>query len=115
MITIDDDIAYCQAMGAGFQGVFRDNGAKRIQILFPPLTVPDYGSYVGQLKAADGIFLGFAGSNGFRFLRQFVDYGQKDKMQVIGGMTALDEAVLRNMGDEALNIVTTCWYSAELD
>jgi branched-chain amino acid transport system substrate-binding protein len=36
-------------------------------------------------------------------------------MQVIGGMTALDEAVLRNMGDEALNIITTCWYSAELD
>ena len=30
-------------------------------------------------------------------------------------MTALDEAVLRNMGDEALGIVTACWYSAELD
>src|ERR1043165_1540114 len=30
-------------------------------------------------------------------------------------MTALDEAVLRNMGDEALGIVTSCWYSAELD
>jgi branched-chain amino acid transport system substrate-binding protein len=30
-------------------------------------------------------------------------------------MTAFDEAVLRNMGDEALDIITTCWYSAELD
>ena len=30
-------------------------------------------------------------------------------------MTALDEAVLRNMGDEALGILTACWYSAELD
>jgi len=69
-----------------------------VQKLFPPLTVPDYGSYVAQLKSADAIFLGFAGSNGFRFLRQFVDYGLKDKMQVIGGMTALDEAVLRNRG-----------------
>ena len=57
----------------------------------------------------------FAGSNGFRFLRQLVDYGIKDRLPVIGGMTALDEAVLRNMGDEALNIVTACWYSAELD
>jgi branched-chain amino acid transport system substrate-binding protein len=115
MITIADDIAYGQEMCAGFQRVFEDNGGQIIQKLFPPLTVPDYGSYVGQLKDADAIFLGFAGSNGFRFLRQFVDYGQKDKMQVIGGMTALDEAVLRNMGDEALNIITTCWYSAELD
>src|ERR1700690_751086 len=115
MITIADDIAYGQEMSAGFQRVFEDNGGQIIQKLFPPLTVPDYGSYVGQLKNADAIFLGFAGSNGFRFLRQFVDYGLKEKMQVIGGMTALDEAVLRNMGDEALDIVTTCWYSAELD
>jgi branched-chain amino acid transport system substrate-binding protein len=30
-------------------------------------------------------------------------------------MTALDEAVLRNMGDEALGIVTACWYSAEIE
>jgi branched-chain amino acid transport system substrate-binding protein len=115
MITIADDIAYGQEMCAGFQRVFEDNGGRIIQKLFPPLTVPDYGSYVGQLKSADAIFLGFAGSNGFRFLRQFVDYGLKDKIQVIGGMTALDEAVLRNMGDEALDIITACWYSAELD
>jgi branched-chain amino acid transport system substrate-binding protein len=115
IITIADDIAYGQEMCAGFQRVFEDNGGQIIQKLFPPLTVPDYGSYIGQLKSADAIFLGFAGSNGFRFLRQFVEYGQKDKMQVIGGMTALDEAVLRNMGDEALDIITTCWYSAELD
>jgi len=115
MITIADDIAYGQEMVAGFQRTFEDNGGEVIQKLFPPLTVPDYGSFVGQLKNADAIFLGFAGSNGFRFLRQFVEFGLKDKMQVIGGMTALDEAVLRNMGDEALGIVTTCWYSAELD
>jgi branched-chain amino acid transport system substrate-binding protein len=115
MITIADDIAYGQEMCAGFQRVFEDNGGQIIQKLFPPLTVPDYGSYVAQLKNADAIFLGFAGSNGFRFLKQFVEYGLKEKMQVIGGMTALDEAVLRNMGDEALDIITTCWYSAELD
>ena len=30
-------------------------------------------------------------------------------------MTAFDEAVLRNMGDESLGIITACWYSAELD
>ncbi len=90
IVTIADDFAYGQA-------------------------TPDYGSYVAQVKSADAIFLGTAGSNGFRFLRQFIEYGLKDKMAVIGGMTALDESVLRNMGDEALGILTTSWYSAELD
>src|ERR1700730_14259076 len=115
IITLADDFAYGHEMCAGFQRAFEDNGGKIIQKVFTPLTTPDYGSYVAQLKSADAIFMGYAGSNGFRFLRQFIEYGLKDKMQVIGGMTALDEAVLRNMCDEALGIVTTCWYSAELD
>jgi branched-chain amino acid transport system substrate-binding protein len=115
MIAIADDIAYGHEMCAGFQRTFEENGGKIVQKLFPPLTAPDYGTYVAQLKGADAIFLGFAGSNGFRFTRQFVEYGLRDKMQAVGGMTALDESVLRNMGDEALGIVTSCWYSAELD
>jgi branched-chain amino acid transport system substrate-binding protein len=115
MAMIADDIAYGQEMNAGFQRVFEDGGGKIVQKLFPPLTVPDYGSYLAQLKTnVDAIFLGFAGSNGFRFIRQFVEYGLKDKIAIVGGMTALDESVLRNMGDEALGIQTVNWYSAEL-
>jgi len=116
MIVIADDIAYGQEMNAGFQRVFEDAGGKIVQKLFPPLTVPDYGSFLAQLKTnVDAIFLGFAGSNGFRFIRQFNEYGLRDKMAIVGGMTALDESVVRNMGDEALGIQTVCWYSAELD
>src|SRR5229473_1476907 len=116
MVTIADDIAYGHEMCAGFQRVFEDAGGKIVQKLFSPLTVPDYGTYIAQLKTnVDGIFLGFAGSNGFRYLRQFNEYGLRGKITPVGGMTALDEGVLRNMGDEALGIVTSCWYSAELD
>ena len=116
MVVIADDIAYGHEMVAGFQRVFEEAGGKIVQKFFPPLTVPDYGTYLAQLKTnVDGIFLGFAGSNGFRYLRQFNEYGLKGKINVVGGMTALDESVLRNMGDEALGILTACWYSAELD
>jgi branched-chain amino acid transport system substrate-binding protein len=115
IVTIADDFAYGHEMCAGFQRAFEDSGGKIIQKIFTPLATPDYGSYVAQVKSADAIFLGTAGSNGFRFLRQFIEYGLKDKMAVIGGMTALDESVLRNMGEEALGILTTSWYSAELD
>ena len=116
MVAIADDIAYGHEMCAGFQRVFEDLGGKIVQKTFPPLTVPDYGTYLAQLNPkADAIFLGFAGSNGFRYLRQFNEYGLKGRIAPVGGMTALDEAVLRNMGDEALGIVTSCWYSAEID
>ncbi len=114
MAVIADDIAYGHEMCAGFMRVFEDAGGKVVQRMFPPL--PDYGTYLAQLKTnIDAIFLGFAGSNGFRYLRQFNEYGLMGKVKPIGGMTALDEAVLRNMGDEALGIITSCWYSAEID
>ncbi|HEY6862628.1 MAG TPA: ABC transporter substrate-binding protein [Burkholderiales bacterium] len=116
MVLIADDIAYGHEMCAGFQRVFEELGGKVVQKTFPPLTVPDYGTYLAQLnQKADAIYLGFAGSNGFRYLRQFNEYGLNGKIKVVGGMTALDEAVLRNMGDEALGILTACWYSAEID
>src|SRR5215213_11335237 len=116
MVTIADDIAYGHEMCAGFQRVFEDLGGKIVQKQFPPLTVPDYGTYIADLKTnVDSIFLGFAGSNGFRYLRQFNEYGLRGKVVPIGGMTALDEAVLRNMGSEAIGIHTACWYSAELE
>jgi branched-chain amino acid transport system substrate-binding protein len=116
MAVIADDIAYGHEMCAGFMRVFEDAGGKVVQRMFPPLTVPDYGTYLAQLKTnIDSIFLGFAGSNGFRFVRQMNEYGLIKKVPPIGGMTALDEAVLRNMGDEALGIITSCWYSAEID
>jgi branched-chain amino acid transport system substrate-binding protein len=116
MAVIADDIAYGHEMCAGFMRVFEENGGKVVQRMFPPLTVPDYGTYLAQLKTnVDGVFLGFAGSNGFRFTRQMNEFGLIKKVTPVGGMTALDEAVLRNMGDEALGIVTSCWYSAEID
>ena len=115
MVLVADDIAYGHEMTAGFQRVFEEAGGKVVQKIFPPLTAPDYGTFLAQLsRDADAVFLGFAGSNGFRFIRQFNEYGLRGKMALVGGMTALDEAVLRNMGDEALGIVTVNWYSAEI-
>jgi branched-chain amino acid transport system substrate-binding protein len=112
--TIADDFAYGNELVAGFQRVFEDNGGKVVQKLWPPLAVPDYANYIAQIKPdVDAIFIGFAGSNGFRFIRQYNEYG--GTIPIIGGMTAVDESLLKNMGAEALGLVSTCWYSAQLD
>ena len=113
MVLIADDITYGQEMTAGFQRVFEDAGGKVIQKVWPPLNAPDYGTFVARIKDADAIFMGFAGSNGFRFFKQYKEYG--GSMPVIGGMTAVDEAVLQQMGDDAIGMVSANWYSAQLD
>jgi branched-chain amino acid transport system substrate-binding protein len=114
MAAIADDFAYGHEMLGGFQKVFEDAGGRLVQKLFSPLNAPDYGTYIAQLKPdVDGLFLGFAGSNGFRFFKQLTEYGSKIK--VVGGMTAFDEVAVRNMGDYALGSLSSCWYTAQLD
>ena len=112
--VIADDFAYGHEGAGGFQRAFEDNGGKVVQRLLPPLNVPDYGSYIAQLKTSvDAVYAGFAGANGFRFLRQYREYGMK--IPVLGSMTTGDEGILKQMGDEAIGVVTAGWYSAGLD
>src|SRR2546422_4912526 len=114
MAAIADDFAYGHEMLGGFEKVFEDAGGTLVEKLFSPLNAPDYGTYIAQLKTdIDGIFLGFAGVNGFRFLKQFNEYGMKPP--VVGGMTAFDEVAVRNRGDYALGKLSSCWYSAHLN
>src|SRR5882672_3902364 len=47
---IADDFTYGHEGAAGFHRVFEDNGGRVVQKLWPPLNVPEYGSYVGQIK-----------------------------------------------------------------
>jgi branched-chain amino acid transport system substrate-binding protein len=116
MAAIADDFAYGHEMLGGFQQVFEDAGGQLAQKLFSPLNAPDYGTYIAQVKPdVDGLFLGFAGSNGFRFFKQWSEYGMKGKIPIVGGMTAFDEVALRNMGDYALGSLSSCWYTAQSD
>jgi branched-chain amino acid transport system substrate-binding protein len=116
MAMIADDFAYGHEGAAGFQRAFEDNGGRVVQKLWSPLNTPEYGVYVGQLKTnVDGLYTGFAGINGARFLRVWQDYQTKARMPVLGNPTAVDEGVLRNMGDEALGVWSASWYSAGID
>ena len=114
--TIADDFTYGHEGQAGFQRTFEENGGKVVQKLWSPLNAVDYGSYVGEIKQnVDAVYAGFAGANGLRFLRQLNEYGLKSRIAVLGNPTCVDEGVLRNMGDEALGVVTASWYTATID
>ena len=113
---IADDFAYGHETASGFQRAFEDNGGKIVQKLWPPLAVPDYGSYIAQIKGnVDAVYAGFAGANGFRFLKQYNEYGMKAKIPVFGSATTVDEGILKNMGEEAVGVISTAWYSAGID
>src|SRR5438876_3692494 len=109
---IADDFTYGHEGAAGFHRVFEDGGGRIVQKLWPPLNVPDYGSFIGQLKTSvDGIYAGFAGSNPLRFLRAYQESGLK--LPLFGNPTFVDEGILKNMGDEALGVYSASWYTVD--
>lgn len=113
-LTIADDIAYGQEMVAGFQRAFEDNGGQVVAKLWPPLNVAEYSAYIAQIRDVDVVYMAFAGVNGLRFMRQYQEFGLQGSIPLFGGMTSADESILRNMGDEALGVISSSFYSAEL-
>ena len=113
---IGDDFSFGHESVAGFQRTFEENGGKVVQKLWSPLNVADYGTYIGQINPkVDAVFASFAGGNGIKFLKQYNEYGLKGKIPLITSMTTVDEGVLKSMGDEALDVVSSGWYAATID
>jgi branched-chain amino acid transport system substrate-binding protein len=113
VITISEDFAYGHEQMGGFQRVFEDAGGRVVKKLWPPIVTPDYTPYLAQISEVDALVQGFAGSNPLKFMKQYRDQGLK--LPVLGGGTAADDALLKSFGDEAVGMITTSAYTADLD
>jgi len=111
--TISEDFAFGYEQMAGFQRVFEDNGGKVVKKLWPPLVTPDYTPYIAQIGNVDVVVNGFAGSNPVKFMRAYQDLGLKGKIPLLAGWTAMDDALLKSLGDEAVGVISAHWYSAD--
>src|SRR5215467_13847441 len=113
MATITEDFAFGYEQMAGFQRVFEEAGGKIVKKLWPPLVTPDYTPYIAQINNVDGVVNGFAGSNPVKFMRSYADLGLKGRIPLLAGWTAMDDALLRSLGDEAVGVLSAVWYSAD--
>jgi branched-chain amino acid transport system substrate-binding protein len=113
--TISEDFAFGYEQMSGFQRVFEDDGGKVVKKLWPPLVTPDYTPFIAQIGNVDCVFNGFAGSNPVKFMRAYQDLGLKGRIPLLAGWTAMDDALLRSLGDEAVGVVSAAWYSADRD
>jgi branched-chain amino acid transport system substrate-binding protein len=113
MATISEDFAFGHEQMAAFQRVFEDAGGKIVKKLWPPLVTPDYTPFIAQIGNVDGVFNGFAGSNPVKFMRSYADLGLKARIPLTAGWTAMDDALLKSLGDEAIGVMSAHWYSAD--
>jgi branched-chain amino acid transport system substrate-binding protein len=114
--VIASDYAFAWEVVGGFQKTFEESGGQVVQKLWVPLGAMDLSPYVARLKRdADAVFTMVAGASTIQFFKQYQDAGLTGKIPLIGGGPAVDEALLPQMGDEALGVMTPLIYSAALD
>jgi branched-chain amino acid transport system substrate-binding protein len=84
--------------------------------MWTPVSVHDFAPYLAQIsRDVDAVYALFLGRTALQFMRQYAEYGLKERVPLIGSGTTTDEHVLPFMGDEALGVVTSLQYSAALD
>ena len=114
--VIASDYAFAWEVVGGFQKSFEVSGGQVVQKLWVPLGAMDLAPYISKLRRdVDAVFTMIAGASTLQFFKQYQDAGLTGRIALIGGGPAVDEALLPQMGDEALGVITPLMYSAALD
>jgi branched-chain amino acid transport system substrate-binding protein len=113
IITLCQDYAFGHENCGGFTNTFTDRGGEIVQQLWAPLGTPDYSSYLSDIdpESADAAFVLTVGADSGRFVKQWQDFGLKDRLPLIAGETTLEQSLLRAMGDEALGLQSFGHYA----
>jgi branched-chain amino acid transport system substrate-binding protein len=114
--TIALDYAFGWESVGGFERTFEEQGGEITKKLWVPLSVHDFAPYLAQIsRDLDAVYALFLGRTALQFMRQYEEYGLKDRVPLIGMGTTTDEHVLPAMGDEAIGVITALHYSGALD
>ena len=102
------DYAFGHEMCGGFVNVFTENGGEIVDQLWNPIGTQDFATYATQMQQldVDAAFILQVGADTQRFLQAWQQFGLKDQVELLGGEVLLDQSALRNMGDEALDLVS---------
>jgi branched-chain amino acid transport system substrate-binding protein len=114
--TLALDYAFGWESVGGFERTFVDAGGTIAQKIWIPVSVHDFAPYLAQIsRDVDAVYALVLGRAALQFMRQYQEFGLKDRVPLIGGGTTTDEHVLPFMGDEAIGVITALHYSAALD
>lgn len=114
VIVMAPDYAAGHEKAAGFMDGFKAAGGEIVQEIYPALGTTDFGPYLTQLKEADAVWAHFSGTDSIRFVKQYSEYGIRNRLPLISSGDLVDESSLPFQKDTALGIISSHHYSAAL-
>jgi branched-chain amino acid transport system substrate-binding protein len=116
IVMATDFVAGRHAVEA-FMAGFKAAGGEIVREIYAPLNTPDFAPYLAQAGSlkADAVYAWFAGADAIRFVKQYTEYGLKERMPLTGHGVLSDDTILPAIGDASLGIVTMHGYTAVID
>lgn len=114
VVVMAPDYAAGLEKAEGFMISFKEAGGEVIQEIYPKLGTTDYGPYLAQVQDADAVFVHFSAADSIKFVKQYDEYGLKNKLPLLSAGDLVDESSLPGQGDSALGIISALHYSAAL-
>jgi branched-chain amino acid transport system substrate-binding protein len=99
---------------AGVKRYFKGEVAGEV---YTKINQPDYAAELTQLRAAkpDGVFVFYPGGMGINFVKQYAQAGLKEAIPLYTTAFTTAQMVLPAMGDAALGILNSSFWSPDLD
>lgn len=109
------DYAAGTEMADGFKEGYTEAGGEVVEEVYPPLATSDYSSFltrIGQAEA-DGEWSFYAGSDAVGFVQQYRQFGVEKPLYGPGYL--VDGEALEAQGEDALGVVSSLHYSADVE
>jgi branched-chain amino acid transport system substrate-binding protein len=100
----------------GFREVFEPLGGKVTTEIYAPFGTTDFAPYFAKIDMnnTDAVYAFFFGGDAISFVKQWVEYGLKNRIQLLGiGLN--DGAILQAEGDSALGMESVTNYTPGID
>ncbi|MDP4160068.1 MAG: ABC transporter substrate-binding protein [Bacillota bacterium] len=114
VVVMAPDYAAGHEKADGFMAGFKAQGGQIVQEIYPKLGTTDYGPYLTQIKNADAVWVHFSAADSIKFVKQYAEYGLKNKLPLLSSGDLVDESSLLGQGDSAIGIISALHYSAAL-
>lgn len=107
---IGEDYSYPWNQGGGFiRGFCRGGGEEVTSIWFPPGSTSDFSSMIASIpldEGYDAVYYNGAGGDAVNFVKQYVELGMLDKMQLIGQSNTFEKPDLNALPKDIVGVLS---------
>jgi branched-chain amino acid transport system substrate-binding protein len=111
VVTTSSDYAGGRDVMAAFKGPYLAKGGKVIKEFWPPLGTTDFSAYLTDIKSINPpvTYDFMPGADAVRFIRQYSEFGLKDKMPLTG-FTMIDSQSASALGKAAVGVISALTF-----